>query len=204
MKKPSWAYEKLCWRLAARSQLHEAYSWLLQGRKSLAPSSWYAPGLCSWGLLVLIGGHSRPIWRGSLRTAIWGGFTAAQADLARPSPCSRSLRTAHEACDFLPRPLLVPSTRVCWCLTRLSRPIASPGCGLAATPGLGWGRRSPIKDRPRLCWQRPTRFGLASSGFWRKSGLLLLGKKISEVPLLEPPWKRKCPRSASGHRGTLY
>ena len=59
MKKPSWAYEKLCWGLAARSQLHEAYTWLLRRRVAGRPQA-CAP--C--GLLVLIGGHLGRVYRG--------------------------------------------------------------------------------------------------------------------------------------------
>ena len=85
------------------------------------------------------------------------------------------------------RPLLVPSTRVCWCLTRLSRPIASPGCGLAATPGLGWGRRSPIKDRPRLCWQRPTRFWPQVVVFGGNLGSCYWERRFQKCHFWNPP-----------------
>ena len=133
----------------------------------------------------------RPIWRGpALALGAYG--RPFGAGLPRPRPIWRGPALALGAYG---RPMkLVTSFQTFAC--------AKYSCVLV------FDEAEPPHRKPWL-WPRGHAgpgmgFGLASSGFWRKSGLLLLGKKISEVPLLEPPWKRKCPRSASGHRGTSY
>ena len=62
--------------------------------------------------------------------------------------------------------------------------------------GPGMGQAQPHQRPTAALLAAPHTILASSSGFWRKSGLLLLGKKISEVPLLEPPG------SGSAHRGT--